>query len=131
MRLLLDTHIWLWWVNQSGELLPKHDALIQEAEELYVSTISCWEVALLNQRQRIRLPVDQQRWFHLAIEQSGIICLPLSQKIAVRAADLSYHHRDPADRFIIATALELNLHLMSFDEQFPTFEEIQLLLLCR
>lgn len=131
VKILLDTHIWLWWVNQTGELPAGHQALLQEAEALYVSSISCWEIALLAQRQRIRLPVDHRRWFELAIKQSGIVCLPLSLQIAVRSAELPYQHRDPADRFIMATALELGLHLMSFDEQFPAFEALRPYLLDR
>ena len=124
MNLLLDTHIWLWWINQSEELPTKHVDLIENAERVYVSAISCWEVALLKERQRIELPITQSKWFQLALQQAGIICLPLTHSIAIQAASLSHTHRDPADRFIIATALEHQLHIMSFDAKFPYFSEL-------
>jgi PIN domain nuclease of toxin-antitoxin system len=129
MKILLDTHIWLWWVNQNSELSPEHIHLIENAEEIFISSISCWEVTQLSQRQRIILPQMASKWFQLALDETGISCIPISKQIAIRAGELPYHHRDPADRFIIATALEDNLYLMSFDQQFPTFQDIQPLLL--
>jgi len=109
MKLLLDSHIWLWWVNQSNDLSEAHKQIIEEAEEVFVSAISCWEITLLAQRQRIQLPTDKEHWFHLALEQSGITCLPLTQAIAIQSALLPYAHRDPADRFIIATSLQYSV----------------------
>lgn len=125
MRILLDTHIWVWWMNQSSELSPSHNQMLENADEIFVSAISCWEVTQLSQRGRLILPLLEREWIQFALEPSGIGCLPLDHRIAIRAAELPYHHRDPADRFIIASALEHELQLMSFDQKFPTFQEIQ------
>lgn len=122
MKLLLDTHIWLWWVNHTGELPTSHCNYIEQADELYISAISCWEVAYLHHRQRIQLSIDIEQWLEDAITDSGIICLPCSRAIATFAAKLPEHHRDPADRFIIATAVVQDCHVMSFDTKFGLYE---------
>lgn len=131
VKLLLDTHIWLWWINQSEELSPAHTQIIENADSVFVSAISCWEIMLLVQRQRIQLPLEPSEWFRLGLSSSGIACLPLTHAIAVHAALLESAHRDPADRFIIATALEHHLNLMSFDTQFPQFDLLSPYLLGR
>ena len=131
MNILFDTHIWLWWINQSSELKQPHLELLEMAEALYISAISCWEVTQLIHRQKIVLPIHHQHWFQLALEAADIQCLPVTQRIAIRSAELPEPHRDPADQFIIETALEHQLFLMSFDEKFPSFQTLQALLLPR
>jgi PIN domain nuclease of toxin-antitoxin system len=122
MRLLLDTHIWLWWINNTDDLPLSHRDYIEQADELYVSVLSCWELAYLCQRRRIELLTDIDQWFDDALKGSGVICLPCSRSIAISAAKLPEHHRDPADRFIIATAVEYDCNLMSFDNKFSLYE---------
>jgi PIN domain nuclease of toxin-antitoxin system len=125
MNLLLDTHIWLWWVNQDNQLSARHRAVISEAENVFVSAVSCWEVVMLHQRQRIELTKPLNDWFQLALEKSAIVVLPVTEAIAVNAAQLAFYHRDPADRFIIATALINDCQLMSFDEKFLFYPELE------
>lgn len=122
MNLLLDTHIWLWWINQNEQLSIQHQAIIAEAENVYISSISCWELALLQQRQRIELNEPLQDWLHIALED--IVCLPITETIAVQSALMDFHHRDPADRFIIATAVIHDCELMSFDGKFKFYSEL-------
>ncbi|SJM91556.1 PilT-like protein (fragment) [Crenothrix polyspora] len=105
MNLLLDTHIWLWWVNQDHQFSAKHVALIGGAKNVFVSSVSCWELVMLHQRQRIELPGHLEDWFRVALVDANIVCLPVTEAIAIKSASLNFHHRDPADRFIIATAL--------------------------
>lgn len=131
MNLLLDTHIWLWWINKDSQLSAKHRALISKAENVYVSSISCWEVVMLHQRSRIELEGSLDNWFQLALAPADIVCLSVTEAVAVKSALLDYHHRDPADRFIIATALINDCQLMSFDEKFLFYPELKTLLIGR
>jgi PIN domain nuclease of toxin-antitoxin system len=122
MNLLLDTHVWLWWVNQNEQLSIQHQALISQAENVYVSSISCWEIAMLHQRERIELADPLKDWLQIALQD--INCLPLTETIATQSALLAFHHRDPADRFIISTAVIHNYQLMSFDGKFNLYAEL-------
>jgi|APLak6261660231_1056022.scaffolds.fasta_scaffold03640_2 PIN domain nuclease of toxin-antitoxin system len=122
VNLLLDTHIWLWWINQNGPLTNQHRETIAQAEQVFISSISCWELVMLYQRQRIELDLPLQDWLSIALRD--IVCLPLTAEIAMRAALLDFQHRDPADRFIIATALLADCQIMSFDGQFKFYAEL-------
>jgi PIN domain nuclease of toxin-antitoxin system len=97
---------------------------IQDAEKVAVSAISCWEFILLSQRRRIDLPLEPTTWLAKALGPSGIACIPISCEIAYKAAQLAQHHKDPADSFIIATALIHEAKLASLDSQFPYYQEI-------
>ena len=128
--MLLDTHIWIQWIIQRDEGIPANIAkAIQDAEKVVVSAISCWEVVLLSQHRRIELPLDPDAWIAKALEPAGINCIPISCEIARKAGQLPEHHKDPADRLIIATAAVHEAHLASLDSQFPHYQEIALLLL--
>jgi PIN domain nuclease of toxin-antitoxin system len=89
-----------------------------------VSAISCWEVAYLEKRNRVVLSLSIGEWLREALEGSSILCLPLTANIAAKAAGLPDIHRDPADRFIIATALELNTKLITFDHLIKNYPEL-------
>ena len=125
MRLVLDTHIWLRWLSSDLPLDDKIVQAIEEAEYLAVSSISCWEVAYLVKRQRVKLPCDLSAWMRVALAGSDIEVVEISSEIAVIAANLPEIHRDPADRFIIATALKGNCKLMSLDGRFKDYEVLK------
>jgi PIN domain nuclease of toxin-antitoxin system len=128
--IVLDTHVWLWWVNQDHDRIPDARWLqIEQADTIGVSVISCFEVAWLERHGRIVLPCERATWFDKALAGSAIECLPLTPRIASRAVDLPEHHRDPQDRLIVATALEYGCSLMSFDTQFSAYQELAGLLL--
>ena len=125
MRLLLDTHVWLRWLAPGeaplpAELLSKIDA----AEDLAVSAVSCWEVAYLAKRGRVWLPMSVSEWMSEALQGSGVESLPLTCEAAALAAQLSDVHRDPADRFIAATALIHHRRLLTLDTVLPTYPEL-------
>lgn len=123
--IVLDTHIWLWWVNQDELLLkPAWREKIETGESVGVSAISCFEVAWLERHRRITLPCPRAEWFQKALEGSGIELLGMTSDIAGRAVDLTEHHSDPQDRMIIATALVFDGELISADSKFPLYEEI-------
>lgn len=123
--ILLDTHVWVRWVDpQANPLSPGILDCIETAEELAVSAVTCWEVAWLTRRGRLQLALSLPDWLDQALQGSSVICIPVDQKIAVRAANLPEHHRDPADRFIIATAIERQTRLISLDSDFPAYLEL-------
>jgi PIN domain nuclease of toxin-antitoxin system len=124
--IVLDTHIWLWWILQDNNNLSKERfQKIEQAEEIAVSAISCFEIAWLEQHKRITLPFSKQEWFKLALEGSGIILLPISPEIATVAVELPEHHSDPQDRIIIATAIVHQANLMSSDRKFSFYKELE------
>ena len=128
MNFLLDTHIWIRWLSSTQPLDEKLKTSIEEAERLAVSAVSCWEVAYLAKKHRIELPVALSEWMTAALGGSGVEVIDISSRIAVQSAELPDIHRDPADRFIIATALESGFHVVSFDERFKQYDCIKDLL---
>jgi PIN domain nuclease of toxin-antitoxin system len=79
---------------------------------------------MLNRRQRIELPLAAKEWLEKALEPAGILCLPVTCEIGVLAAALPDHHRDPADRIIIATTLAHDAKLLSLDSAFPLYAQL-------
>jgi len=123
--IILDTHIWLWWVNESIDLIGQaRNDLIQSADIVAVSAISCFEVAWLDAHGRIELPHSRTIWFEKALEGSDINLLPITPAIASIAVDLPEHHSDPQDRIIIATTLNHDAKLMSADGKFSQYKEL-------
>jgi len=122
--ILLDTHIWVRWLI-SDNMNPALIDTIENSEQVCISSISCWEVVYLAKRGRIQLEMPSQKWIEVGLSDSSITCLPIDRQIAVLAANLPDHHRDPADRIIIATAITHGAQLMSFDEQFRKYDELK------
>lgn len=128
--LLLDTHIWIWWINQTPKRLPIEIVKqIEQEETVAISAISCFEVTWLYDHKRILLEIPVEEWIAQATEDASIICLPVSCKIARLAAELPEHHKDPQDRIIIASAICHASQLISADSQFPEYQEMKDLLI--
>lgn len=128
--IVLDTHIWLWWINNDADRLGRaRIELIQSADVVAVSAISCFEVAWLDRHGRIELPCSRQAWFEKALEGSGIVLIPITPEIATTAVELPEHHRDPQDRLIIASAIVNKAQLMSADRLFLQYHEIEHILI--
>jgi PIN domain nuclease of toxin-antitoxin system len=126
--ILLDTHIWVRWLI-SDKMNPALIEVIENSEQVCISSISCWEVVYLAKRGRIELEMPADKWIDVGLSETQITCLPIDQNIAVLSANLPDHHRDPADRIIIATAITHGAQLISFDEQFRKYDELEGLLL--
>ena len=123
--ILLDTHIWIWWLNDAtAELGNKWSETIRTASGIGVSAISCFEVAWLERHGRIALPVKLTDWFDKATTGSGIEILPITPAIAEMAVALPEHHGDPQDRLIMATAIANNIQLISADAKFDLYREL-------
>lgn len=123
--MLLDTHIWLRWLPGAEESLPENLArIIRIGGPLAISAVSVWEAAYLARAGRVDLGLPWDEWLVTATARAKIEVIPVSGVIAARAAHLPLHHRDPADRFIIATAFECDTQLISLDSRFPHYEEL-------
>jgi PIN domain nuclease of toxin-antitoxin system len=123
--IVLDTHIWYWWINADhGRLSSAQADAVRASERVGVSAVSCFEMAQAVQRGRIELAVPMREWFAKALDGSRIEVLPLTPEISARAVELTDHHRDPFDRIIIATAVELDARLASVDGQFRAYPEL-------
>ncbi len=129
MRLLLDTHIWLWSLADQSRLTPQvRRALAKPANELWLSPVSTWEVAWLVEKQRIVLDTHFEAWLPRALGSAAFREALFTHDIAAAVRDIRLPHRDPADLLLVATARVLNLTLVTADErlidakQVPTLE---------
>ena len=119
MSVLLDTHIWLWWLTPGSPLSrAERDALDARAEhrELFLSAISLWEAQVLHAKRRFELPLPFAEWLARAADERGISGLPLSIEViyALDALPAAFHG-DPADRLIVATARAHTMPLATRD----------------
>lgn len=123
--IVLDSHVWFWWINFEHQRLSSSQVTaIESASRVGVSVVSCFELALAHRRGRLQLPLSVREWFDLALAGSDIELLPLTPAISARAVELPEIHRDPFDRIIIATALELDASLISLDGYFADYPEL-------
>ena len=123
--IILDTHIWIWFITQEFDRFPAHwREAIETADQVGISPVSCYEVALAQQRGRLELPCNAESWFQEALEPTGIKLFPLTAEIAYQAVSLSPVHKDPFDRLIIATALVYKAKLASIDHLFCQYSEL-------
>lgn len=116
MKLLLDTHIWLWYALGDPKLSSNLQAIIAASTtELWISPISIWEILILAERGRIALQIDPTAWIDQSINALVLQEAPLTHQIAVLSRQLQLPHQDPADRFIAATAIHNQLQLATVD----------------
>lgn len=116
MRLLLDTHIWLWSLGEPKRLSRRvQDELRDANNELWLSPVSTWEALLLHAKGRIRLHGDLRDW--VANATVHLREAPLTHEIVVAAQELRLPHQDPADRFLAATAGVIGLTLVTADDR--------------
>jgi PIN domain nuclease of toxin-antitoxin system len=125
-RLLLDTHVVLWLDSGDQRLSAATRALIDESWQtggtVYLSAVTAWEIALLVDTGRIELDLPAEAWVERFLDRPGIEAVPLGHRAACRAYQLpQLEHRDPADRLLIATAIELACPLVTYDERIERF----------
>jgi PIN domain nuclease of toxin-antitoxin system len=116
VKVLLDTHIWLWYSLGNPQLSENLRSIIaSETTELWLSPISMWEVLLLTEKNRISLELDPVAWIEQSIKALSIQEAPLNRSIAILSRQIDLPHQDPADRFIAATAVYHQLTLATVD----------------
>lgn len=124
MMVVLDTHVWLWWLAAAEKLSAPAREAIDAADEIGIAAVSAWEITMLEDRGRIALDRPAARWVRDALDADArIVELPLTVRVAVAAARLGAEgmHGDPADRFIYATAGERRAPLVTRDEALRRF----------
>lgn len=125
MKLLLDTHIWLWLFREPKGLGRRTLQILKDPRnELWLSPVSTWEVLTLHERGRIKFHLDVAEW--IANATAGTNEAPFTHEIAMAGRRLPLH-QDPADRMIAATALVLNLTLVTADERLLELTNIKTL----
>ena len=123
MRLLIDTHIWLWSLNDLDRVGKRVQQEMRDpANEIWLSPISTWEALMLSAKGRLELPEPLTEW--VAQATAPFREAPLTHEIAFVARELKLAHPDPADRFLAATAKVLNLTLVTADAQLLGLGEI-------
>ena len=116
MKLLLDTHVWIWAVAAPERLKPRvAKAIRDESNELWLSPISIWELSVLVAKQRLDLDADLEAWVSRALAQTHVREAPITHDVALEVSKLRFSHRDPADHFLAASALVFDLTLVTAD----------------
>jgi PIN domain nuclease of toxin-antitoxin system len=117
MKLLLDTHIWLWSALQPDRLTRRvARELMDPGNELWLSAISVWELTILQRKRRFRIPDDVTAWVAKSLQDLELVEAPLTVEVALAVSSLSFPHADPADHFLAASAKVFDLTLVTADE---------------
>jgi PIN domain nuclease of toxin-antitoxin system len=122
MRLLLDTHIFLWFITGDERVPAPMRRTIEDSEAAYLSVVSLWEATIKYQLGKLPLPEPPHPWLSVQREQHGIESLPLDEGSVARLAGLPLRHRDPFDRMLVCQALEHELLIVTVDSvlsQYP------------
>ena len=128
MGLLLDTHIWLWGLLEPERLSGSvKRALASREGDLRLSPVSVWEALLLAERGRVTLEPDPPRWLRNAMSIVPISEAPMTVDVALASRSVDVEHRDPADRFIVATAKVYGLKLVTADARLLRCRDIEVL----
>jgi PIN domain nuclease of toxin-antitoxin system len=116
VKLLLDTHVWIWSLT-APERIPRKVRRVLEkpGQDLWLSPVSTWELALLLEKGRVKIDGHLEAWLPKAVARFREA--PVSHDIATAFADIRLPHADPADRLLLATAHVLNLTLVTADER--------------
>ena len=119
--LLLDTCALLWLASGDQALSENALSMIENAQVLYVSAVSAWEIAIKSSKGKIQLPLSPREWFNAVIKLYDIDVLKLTADEMLKSAELPWLHKDPADRFIIATALKNDFMVVTADSNFGKY----------
>lgn len=128
--IVLDTHIWIWWVDGNARLTARQRELIEQyaPEGLGVNVISVWEVAKLVEVGRLALACPVQEWIAQALAYPNVQLLDLTPEIAIASTQLpGTFHRDPADQLIVATARVYDCPLLTADERILNYASVRTL----
>lgn len=123
---LLDTHIWLWSLVEPNRLSDSLQKILSsEGQLLFLSSISVWEAVLLGEKRRIEMTPDPLSWVRENLAQSPVQEAPINHEIALRSRSLKTSLKDPADRFLVATAAVYEITLLSADKEIQKCKEIK------
>jgi len=123
-RIILDTHIWIWLMEHTGDLSEATIRTINQMakqKRVLIAAISLWEVCMLAQKKRLRIKGNVLNWLNNAVLHPGVVLCPLTPAVAFEACNLPRFHADPADRLIVATARIERATLFTHDENILHF----------
>ncbi|KFN38245.1 twitching motility protein PilT [Smithella sp. F21] len=127
--IVLDTHAWIWWVSSPEFLSETAKQIIDEAateKNVFISSISTWEIAILVSRGRLKLTMSPADWVAASEALPFFDFVPVSNSIALKSVQLpGILHNDPADRIIIATAVSLGAVLVTKDEKIRNYPHVK------
>jgi PIN domain nuclease of toxin-antitoxin system len=123
VRLLLDTHCWVWWVCEPEKLADSALGIIRDSgNEVCFSAASSWEIAIKCSLGRLKFPEPAERFIPQRLARDGFTALPVEHAHALHVASLPRHHRDPFDRLLIAQAQVEGLPILTADPQFQAYD---------
>jgi PIN domain nuclease of toxin-antitoxin system len=118
VRYLVDTHVWLWSLVEPDKLSRRARAVLSEPRNQgWLSPISVWELQILAERGRVELDDDPRRWVRDAVKHTPFSEATLVNEVAFRSREVALEHDDPADRFLVATALVYDLTFVTADSE--------------
>ena len=122
MKLLLDTHIFIWWVEQPEKLsLAALSALEDEANELLLIVASVWEMQIKIQLGKLKLSLPLKELINNQQETNDLMVSPVALTHVLALNSLPFHHKDPFDRLLIAQSIEEKLTIVTADSQFSAY----------
>ncbi|BAY96702.1 hypothetical protein NIES37_06370 [Tolypothrix tenuis PCC 7101] len=127
--IVLDTHIWVWWVQGDTRLTKQYQNWLQqyESQGLEISIMSCWEVAKLVEIGKLTVPSPIEEWLTTALAYPGVQLLELTIPIIVESTKLPGFHKDPFDQVIVATARIYRCPLLTADAKILAYSGVQTL----
>ena len=118
MKLLIDTHIWIWLVNKPQHIGARTRRLLADLrQEVFLSPVSIWEVILIARNGRLGRSRDPYDWLARALAEPMLLDAPMSREVALEMGRFELPHNDPADRWLIATARVNRCKLVTADEK--------------
>ena len=128
MKLLLDTHIWLWSALDPSQLSRRvSEALDDPKNELWLSSISVWETLVLARKKRLHLDPTPEQWVRKALRELPVKEAPLTHEVAILSETVKTSHADPADRFLLATAMVYELTFVTADKRLVKGRQVPVL----
>ncbi len=123
MKVLLDTHTFLWWIADSPRLSARAREVIRDSNnELFFSAASGWEIAIKAQLGRLQLPDNLEQFIVEQLSLNIILVLPIQLRHALHVYTLPQHHRDPFDRMLVAQSQVENLPILTTDPQIAQYD---------
>ena len=125
MQLLLDTHVFLWWVNDVSELSRRaRTAIRNERNECFLSLASCWEIAIKVSLGKLELPSDVELFVSEHLAANAVRVLPIELRHVSRVAEMPFHHRDPFDRLLVAQAMVEQARFLTADALLARYGDV-------
>ncbi len=123
MRLLVDTHVWLWWLTEPTRLNLEAGALLADpGNRIFLSAASVWEIVIKHALGKLTLPADPDQLVPRAMAEDGLIGLAIGHAHVLRVGRLPHHHRDPFDRVLVAQAQVEGMPILTADPVFGAYD---------